>query len=59
MNKLILNTITAALLPLSMQGVSAQSAGAYSYIGNINRDTVSKFLVDKRAGKGRSNSLTT
>jgi plastocyanin len=45
MNKLILNTITAALLPLSMQGVSAQPAGAYSYIGNRNRDTVSKHLV--------------
>ncbi|MFT4723952.1 MAG: hypothetical protein ACI9YP_000348, partial [Colwellia sp.] len=45
MNKLILNTITAALLPLSMQSVSAQPAGAYSYIGNRNSNAVSKPLV--------------
>jgi hypothetical protein len=34
MNKLFLNTIMAALLTLSMQGVSAQPPGSYSYIGN-------------------------
>ncbi len=45
MNKLILNTITAALLPLIMQSVSAQPAGAYSYIGNRNSNAVSKPLV--------------
>jgi len=42
MNKHVLNSITAAMLPLAMQSL-AQPAGAYSYIGNRTRSTAGDF----------------
>jgi len=38
MNKHLLSTIAAAMLPLSAQGAIAQASGSYSYLGSRSRD---------------------
>ncbi|MBE3668648.1 hypothetical protein BOO25_06735, partial [Vibrio navarrensis] len=37
MNRYLLNSITAAMIPLGWSTASAQSVGSYAYIGNNNR----------------------
>jgi len=59
MNKHVLSTIAAAMVPLGAQGAITQASGTYSYIGNKNRNTVISTVNSYKSKQPDNTSLLT